>query len=146
MTAPNPPITPYEMFISLENFRLAWERVRYFDRMDSRDWIGLKVFTANRDHNLEIIRQSVIEKTFEVSYPEIKYLPKSSLTLRPMAVLAIPDRIVLQALANVIAENARFALGMVANRQSFANVLDEQKQKRFFVHWKYQYRLFQKAY
>lgn len=146
MTAPNPPSTPYEMFISPENFRLAWERVRYFDRMDSRDWIGLKVFAANRDHNLEIIRQSVIEKTFQPSYPEIKYLPKSSLTLRPMAILAVPDRIVLQALANVIAENARFALGMVANRQSFANILDDQKQKRFFVHWKLQYGLFQKSY
>lgn len=75
--------TPYEMFISPENFRFAWERVRYFDRIDSRDWIGLKVFAANRDHNLEILRRSIVEKTFEPSYPEIKYLPKSSLTLRP---------------------------------------------------------------
>ncbi|MDQ3006467.1 MAG: RNA-directed DNA polymerase, partial [Chloroflexota bacterium] len=138
--------TVHEMFISSENFRLAWERVRYFDRMDSRDWIGLKVFAANRDHNLKILRQSVIEKTFEPSYPEIKYLPKSSLTLRPMAVLAIPDRIVLQALANVIAEKSRFSLGMVANRQSFANVLEDKKEKRFFVRWKLQYGLFQKTY
>ena len=136
----------FEEFISPENFRLAWERVRYFDRIDSRDWIGLKVFAANRDHNLEILRQSVIEKTFEPSYPEIKYLPKASLTLRPMAILATPDRIVLQALANVIADNARFALGMVSNRQSFANVLDEKKEKRFFIHWKLQYGLFQKTY
>jgi hypothetical protein len=136
----------FEEFVSPENFRLAWERVRYFDRVDSRDWIGLKVFAVNRDHNLEILRQSVIEKTFEPSYPEIKYLPKSSLTLRPMAILAIPDRIVLQALANVIADKARFALGMVANRQSFANVLDEKKEKRFFIHWKLQYGLFQRTY
>jgi len=68
-------VSAYEMFISPENFRLAWERVRYFDRIDSRDWIGLKVFAANRDHNLETLRQSVIEKAFEPSYPEIKYLP-----------------------------------------------------------------------
>lgn len=63
-----------------------------------------------------------------------------------MAVLATPDRIVLQALANVIANNARFALGMVSNRQSFANVLDEKEEKRFFIHWKLQYGLFQKTY
>lgn len=148
MTLPDLPkyATPYEMFISPENFRFAWERVRYFDRIDSRDWIGLKVFAANRDHNLEILRRSIVEKTFEPSYPEIKYLPKSSLTLRPMAVLAIPDRIVLQALANVIAEKSRFSLGMVANRQSFANVLADRKEKRFFLHWKLQYGLFQKTY
>jgi len=139
-------VSAYEMFINPENFRLAWERVRYFDRIDSRDWVGLKVFAANRDHNLEVLRQAVIEKTFEPSYPEIKYLPKSSLTLRPMAVLAIPDRVVLQALANVVAEKARFAFGMVANRQSFANVLDEKKEKRFFIDWKLQYRLFQNTY
>lgn len=138
--------TPYAMFISLENFRIAWERVRYFDRIDSRDWLGLKVFAANRDHNLEILRQTVIEKTFEPSYPEIKYLPKSSLTLRPMAVLSIPDRVVLQALANVIAEKARSSLGMVSNRQSFANVLADKSEKRFFLNWKPQYGLFQKSY
>lgn len=138
--------TPYDSFINAENFRLAWERVRYFDRLDSRDWIGLKVFAANRDYNLESIRLSVIERTFEPSYPEIKYFPKPSLTLRPMAILPVRDRIVYQALATVIAEKARPALGMISDRQSFANVLAEPDEKRFFVHWKHQYNLFQDVY
>jgi hypothetical protein len=136
-------LSPYELFISSENFRLAWERIRYFDRRDSRDWIGLKVFAANRDYNLEALRQSVSERTFEPSYPEIRYMPKPSLTLRPMAVLAISDRVVFQAIANVIAEKARAALAMIASRQSFANVLREPDAIALFVHWKLQYRLFQ---
>ena len=97
------------MLTSPENFRLAWERVRYFDRPDSRDWIGLKVFAANRDYNLEMLRQSLIERTFEPSYPEIKYIPKPSLTLRPMAMLAVSDRVIFQAIVNVVAEKRRAA-------------------------------------
>ncbi|MBD2532696.1 hypothetical protein H6G97_25165 [Nostoc flagelliforme FACHB-838] len=72
----------YDSFISLDNLKLAWDRVRYCDRSDSRDWIGLKVFAANRDHNLELLRQTLTGRTFEASYLEIKYLPKASRRLR----------------------------------------------------------------
>ncbi len=136
----------YETFISPDNLRLAWERVRYFDRSDSRDWIGLKVFAANRDHNLELLRNTLIARTFEPSYPEIKYFPKPSQTLRPMAILAVSDRIVYQAIANVVAEKARPMLSTVANRQSFANVLSAPGQKPMFMPWKQQYKLFQKKF
>lgn len=136
-------LSPYELFISSENFRLAWERVRYVDRPDSRDWIGLRVFAANRDYSLEALRQSVSERTFEPSYPEVRYMPKPALTLRPMAILAVSDRVVFQAIANVIAEKARAALAMIASRQSFANVLQEPDAVALFVHWKRQHRLFQ---
>lgn len=134
------------MLISSENFKLAWERVRYFDRSDSRDWIGLKVFAANRDHNLEMLCKSLIARTFQPSYPEIKYLPKPSQTLRPMAVLAISDRVIFQAMANVVAEKGRSTLSMVANRQSFANALSAPGQKQMFLGWKSQYRLFQRRF
>ncbi|MEH2276724.1 MAG: RNA-directed DNA polymerase [Nostoc sp.] len=136
----------YDSFISLDNLKLAWERVRYFDRSDSRDWIGLKVFAANRDHNLELLRQTLTGRTFEASYPEIKYLPKASQTLRPMAILAVSDRVVYQAIANVVAEKARPILSTAANRQSFANVLSAPVQKPMFMPWKIQYRLFQKKF
>ncbi|MEH2368690.1 hypothetical protein [Nostoc sp.] len=136
----------YDSFISLDNLKLAWERVRYFDRSDSRDCIGLKVFAANRDHNLELLRQTLTGRTFEASYPEIKYLPKASQTLRPMAILAVSDRVVYQAIANVVAEKARPILSTVANRQSFANVLSSPEQKPMFIPWKIQYRLFQKKF
>lgn len=136
----------YEEFISADNFSLAWERVRYFDRPDSRDWIGLKIFAANRDHNLEILRSSVEERTFEPSWPEIKLFPKPSMTLRPMAILSVNDRIVFQAIGNVIASRGRFKLSTVTNRQSFANVLSNEDPRSFFVHWKRQYRLFQQKF
>jgi retron-type reverse transcriptase len=139
-------ITQQDFFVSPENFRLAWERVRYFDRSDSRDWVGLKVFAANRDHNLEIVRQSVIHKTFEPSPPEIKYFPKQSQTLRPMAILPIKDRVVFQAIANVVAEYGRPTLSLVANRQSFANVLRPPEIIQIFYPWKEQYYSFQAKY
>ena len=60
-----------------------------------------------------------------------------------MAILAVSDRVVFQAIANVIAENARAALGMIASRQSFANVLREPDVVALFVSWKRQHRLFQ---
>jgi len=136
----------YKEFICEENFLLAWERVRYFDRPDSRDWLDLKIFAANREHNIEILRQSVIDRVFEPSWPEIKYIPKKSLTLRPMAMLAVTDRIVLQAIGNVIASRGRPRLAVVSNKQSFANVLTERGQKPLFSKWKRQYRLFQDKY
>lgn len=147
ITLPDPKTTSaYDLLISPENFRLAWERVRYFDRPDSRDWIGLKVFAANRDHNLEVLQQSVIQKTFVPSPPEIKYFPKASQTLRPMAVLAIKDRVVFQAIANVIAEKGRSTLSIIANRQSFANVLQGPDKIPMFNHWKQQNYIFQKRF
>ncbi len=139
-------VTPFEYFVSKENFRLAWVRVRYHDRPDSRDWVGLKIFSANKDHNLEILRSELKERVFEPSWPSIRYLPKASLTLRPMAVLAIRDRIVFQAIANVIAEFGRAKLSMIENRQSFANVLSDPKFSSFFVPWKIQYKAFQNAF
>lgn len=135
-----------DFFISPENFQLAWERVRYFDRSDSRDWLGLKVFAANKDHNLEILRQSIIHKTFEASSPEIKYFPKQSQTLRPMAVLPIKDRVIFQAIANVVAEFGRSTLSLAANRQSFANVLRPPEIIQMFSPWKEQYSAFQAKY
>jgi retron-type reverse transcriptase len=135
-----------DFFTSPENFQLAWERVRYFDRSDSRDWVGLKVFAANRDHNLEILRQSIIHKTFEPSPPEIKYFPKQSQTLRPMAVLPTKDRVVFQAIVNVVAEFGRSTLSLVANRQSFANVLRPPEIIQMFSPWKEQYSAFQAKY
>lgn len=126
-----------------KNFTLAWERVRYFDRKDSRDWLGLKIFASNKDHSLQVLREAFLEDTFEPSYPEIKFLPKKSQTLRPMAILSISDRIIYQAIANVVSEQARPLLSMVSNRQSFANVLCERGSKSMFKPWKEQYKLFQ---
>jgi retron-type reverse transcriptase len=144
---PNPDLTtPYELLISPENFRLAWERVRYHDRSDSRDLIGLKIFAANRDYNLEVLRNSLIQRTFEPAFPEIKYLPKQSLTLRPMAILPIKDRVVYQVLANVVAEKSRSTLSLLSNRQSFANVLCPRNHEEMFISWKSQHQQFQQTF
>jgi retron-type reverse transcriptase len=144
---PNPNTTSaFDLFISHENFQLAWERVRYFDRPDSRDWIGLKVFAANHNHNLEVLRQSIIQRTFVPSAPEIKYFPKASQTLRPMAIMAVKDRVVFQAIANVIAEKGRSTLSIIANRQSFANILQEPDKIPIFIHWEQQHQKFQKRF
>jgi hypothetical protein len=63
-----------------------------------------------------------------------------------MAMLSVCDRIVFQAIGNVIASRARPLLATVVNKQSFANVLTTASQKAFFVHWKQQYRLFQEKF
>jgi retron-type reverse transcriptase len=136
----------YNIFTGLDNLKLAWERVRYFDRSDSRDWIGLKVFAANRDYNIELLQKLLIARTFEATYPEIKYLPKKSQTLRPMAIMSIVDRIVFQAIANVAAERARAILSTISNRQSYANILADVNSKRMFQPWKPQYQSFQRKF
>ncbi len=136
----------YDTFLSLENLKLAWERVRYFDRPDSRDWIGLKVFAANRHHNIDLLQKALTARTFIPTYPEIKYLPKKSQTLRPMAVMAISDRVIFQAVANVAAERARAVLSTISDRQSYANVLADPNSKRMFKPWKPQYQNFQRKF
>ncbi len=140
MKAPDP---IFQSISDEKNFELAWERVRYFDRKDSRDWLGLKIFASNKDHSLQVLREAFLENTFEPSYPETKFLPKKSQTLRPMAILSISDRIIYQAIANIVADKARPLLSMVSNRQSFANVLCEKGSKSMFKPWKEQYKLFQ---
>jgi hypothetical protein len=63
-----------------------------------------------------------------------------------MAVMSVSDRIIYQAIANVVAEKARPLLSVVSNRQSFANILCEKDLKPFFLPWKDQYKLFQKKF
>ena len=49
-------MSDWEDFLALDNFRLAWERVRNSRHYGSKDWIGLRVYKANLDINLKDLR------------------------------------------------------------------------------------------
>jgi retron-type reverse transcriptase len=109
-------------FLSLENFRLAWERVLRSQHAENKDRIALRVFASGIDHNLEQIIREIQAGTYTPSPAPKIYIPKITRTLRTIPVLTVRDRVVYQAIGNMIIREAFPDLSVVANRHVFAHL------------------------
>lgn len=119
--------SPVEQFFSLDNFQLAWRRIRNSSRLEVKDRLSLKVFASDVNLHLEILidelRQQLENTEFQFEQPPYLYVPKKARTLRPFTFLSIRDRLVYQALGNIIIKNAFVDLRRFANKSVFSPVL-----------------------
>jgi hypothetical protein len=109
-------------FYSLENLELAWVRVNSSPILDSKDRLGLRVFAAQRDNHLKLLREQLQNHEYEPQSPAWMYSVKDNRMLRPHAFLEIQDRIVYQAIGNIIIENSYADIVPYANKTIFAHV------------------------
>jgi retron-type reverse transcriptase len=93
-------------FLSMDNFHLAWERVLRSLHAENKDRIAFRVFASGIDINLEQLRQEIEAGTYAPSPASKVYLPKVARTLRTIPVLTVRDRVVYQALGNLIQREA----------------------------------------
>jgi hypothetical protein len=114
--------TDLEIFLSDSNFLLAWETIRNSLRYEVKDRLALEVFASNRDKHLQLLAQSVKTGEFQPSPCDRIFSPKSDGTLRPFAYLTIRDRVIYQALGNVILRNSYQEIRSLANKSLFAHV------------------------
>lgn len=133
-------------FLSLDNFRLAWERVLRSQHADNKDRIAQRTFAFSVTHNLEQLIQEITTDTYQATSAYKIYIPKVSRTLRTIPVLTVRDRVVYQAIGNLIAREAYSDLSVLTNRHVFAHLPQSNESLFTLVPWKGQFRKFKEAY
>jgi len=95
-------INLWDKFISLENFKIAWEKVLSNAGSAGIDNFSIKDFQINIDENISILRQMIIDEEYE-PLPLLKIgIEKSDKEKRYISIPTIRDRIVQTALYNVL--------------------------------------------
>ena len=134
----------WEQFATFDNFLLAWQRTVNASSRMVNDELGLKTFAYNLDANLrDLVRQVQAEDfPYEPLADHKVYVPKPSTTLRTMSLMSFPDRIVYQALVNVVADQAHQYLVTHENQHVYGNLYAGPGKRWMLKPWKQQYDLF----
>lgn len=111
----------FARFLSPNNLHLAWRRIRNSDRLEVKDRLALKVFEARLDIQLDILATKLTNGFTPSEAPRL-YTPKKSRTLRPFPFLDIQDRLVYQAIGNIVIENTYSDILEFADRNVFASI------------------------
>jgi hypothetical protein len=95
-------INEFELFSQIENFQLAWRRISRSTRYEVKDWLGLQIYGWQEylDKNLEEIIERI--PTYQPSDVYNMFRPKGDRSLRRFAFLSMDDRLLYQALGNVL--------------------------------------------
>ena len=111
-----------DRFLSPDNFYLAWRRLINSVHRETADNLDREAFRLSVDENLRSIAERVANGEYEPSRCAKIYIPKSNFTLRTRPVLTVSDAVVYQAIANIIAEQARADLSILSNQFVFAHL------------------------
>lgn len=128
-------MTDWERLYSEENLHLAWDRVLRSGHIENKDRIGLRVFGANLNANLAYLSSLLEEHLVSPDTAEKMYLPKRAGTARTHAVLTIRDRLVYQAIANVIALKSKDPFEAIVENHVFAHLLAEADSPFMLRYW-----------
>jgi len=92
----------YDKVYALPNLRAAWKRVRANKGAPGCDGQTVEQFGANEEANLERLHQSLREKKYRPQRVRRVEIPKSGGGTRPLGIPTVRDRIVQQALLQVL--------------------------------------------
>ncbi|MEO0490488.1 MAG: reverse transcriptase domain-containing protein, partial [Cyanobacteria bacterium J06659_2] len=92
----------FATFLSVENFRAAWQKVAANQGCAGVDGETLAQFGRYLDKNLRRLRQAVINGSYRPLPLRQIFIPKKDKSWRELRVPAVRDRIVQQALLNVL--------------------------------------------
>lgn len=113
----------WDVLLTRDNFRLAWRRIRNSSKTTTKDRLGLNIFSQALDIHIDRLIRDLETKHYEPNIPSLIYLPKKSGRLRPFPLLHMRDRIVYQAIGNVLIQNAYEDLKINADINVFSPVL-----------------------
>ena len=136
----------YKKYFSLDNMRLAWERMIRSTGRDVKDYFGIELYSSQLERNLKRLSIRIIEEGFVPSRPFKYFEPKASKTHRTKSVLRIEDALVYQAIADKIAtmnyetltENNNFVFGSVLHPEVELGteiLLKEESEYYFFEYY-----------
>ena len=92
----------YDKVYALGNLERAWEKVRSNGGAGGVDRQSIDSFEVNRDRNLAELQRLLREKRYRPLPLRRVYIPKSNGERRPLGIPAIRDRVVQQALLNIL--------------------------------------------
>jgi retron-type reverse transcriptase len=125
---------------SFNNIKLAWIRTLAGENTDYRTLQRIEIdsFGWAEEDNLLHLQKELQDRTFSPSQASKIYLPKPSGLLRPISIIRVKDTIVYQAIANIMAENARRRLSRYYFITTFSNILTSKSDyPHFYRQWKY---------
>lgn len=139
----------YEQFLTEDNFRLAYVRLRTASRnlYKSIYYEDLKLFGLYLDENIATVIYNIKQDIYKPEKCHKIFIPKKDILVRPLSMLTFIDLLVYQAIVNVIADAAydvispfydKTIFGNVVNK-SDANIIDKQF---FFKSWKKRWKRF----
>ena len=130
--------------ISVKNLKLAWLRIATGRNLQHKRFFRhlYGTYEAGLDANLAFLHEKLIGG-WKATPPMRIYLPKASGLLRPITLLAIEDQIVLQAIANRIADQLSERRRKVERKLVFSNCLESKTNSIFFLKdWRHTYSEF----
>ena len=92
----------WDQFVDPDNFRLAWDKVASNKGCAGVDRETIPAFAANLDRNLSALRKVVSRDTYQPLPLRQIWVPKTKKSWRELRVPTIRDRIVQQALLNLL--------------------------------------------
>jgi len=114
--------TEFEKFLSLGNFELAWTRVRNSKRAEVKDRLGLMAYSIDTRVYLQSLIELIAQQKYKPQRPHILYMPKAIGLSRLMPFLSMDDRVVLQAIGNIITHNTSNLIRAHAYSRLFAAI------------------------
>jgi len=126
-------MSDWDDFLTFDNFQLAWKRILRSNHRYNKDWIGLDVYGANLTTNLNHLRDKLRENVYNPSHAEKMYMPKRSGALRSFPFLYIEDRLVYQAIANVIATKTKEHFEVITRGRVFAHLAADNLKSEFML-------------
>lgn len=115
------------------NLILAWLRLTRSRHYSVKDWLGLQAYAPQLIAHIRIL-QNMLESGYEPSDAYPFYITKQDRSLRRFSFLTMDDRIVYQALCNVLIENSYDEIEALAiNSKVFANIPTEPKYESPYV-------------
>ncbi len=142
-------MTQYEQFLTPENFKLAFVRLKTSSRNLYKTiyYEDLRIFGLYLDENIESTINQVKNEIYKPEKSHKIFIPKKDNLVRPLSILTFIDLLIYQAMTNVIADNSydviapyydNLIFGNIVN-PSTANVLDREF---FFKSWKRKWKRF----
>ena len=89
-------------FLNLDNFRQAWLKVRDNKGCAGADEETIEKFARNLESNLTNLKESVASNTYKPHPLKQAFIPKNQGKMRELKIPTVRDRIVQQALINVL--------------------------------------------
>lgn len=130
--------------ISLRNLDLAWSRITTAKNLQHKRMFRhlYGAYESGRKANLALLHER-LKGDWKATPPIRIYMPKPSGLLRPLTLLSLDDQIVLQAVANQVANQLFDRRRAVEGRSVFSNCLNPERDSIFFLQdWRATYHRF----
>jgi hypothetical protein len=142
-------MTQYEKFLTIDNFKLAFVRLKTAQRNLYKTIYlpDLAIFEVFLDENLRTLIITIQNKTYKPEKSHKIFIPKKNQLVRPLSMLKFNDLIVFQAMVNIIADECYDKIAPLYGNTIFGNQINTSSSKQtdsifFYRPWKKNWKRF----